>query len=54
MTGAALAGLVAAVLTVGGVTFAQPSGPPAGNPVPASTPQVSPDHPAMTTVWRPR
>jgi hypothetical protein len=54
VTGAVLAGLVAAAVTVGGATFAQPEGTPASHPVPAATPQVSPDHPAMTTVWRPR
>ena len=54
MTGAVLAGLLAAAVTVGGVTFAEPHEPPAEHPVPAATPQVSPDHPAMTAVWRPR
>ena len=54
MTGAVLAGLVAAAVTVGGATVAQPAEPPAGHPLPAATPQMSPDHPAMTTVWRPR
>jgi hypothetical protein len=54
VTGAVLAGLVAVAVTVGGATFAEPQDPPAEHPVPAATPQVSPDHPAMTTVWRPR
>ena len=54
MTGAVLAGLVAAAVAAGGALFAQPQEPPAGHPVPAATPQVSPDHPALSTVWRPR
>jgi hypothetical protein len=54
VTGAVLAGLVAAAVTVGGASCLQPPEAPAEHPVPAASPQVSPDHPALTTVWRPR
>ena len=56
MTGAVLAGLVAAAVTVGGAFCVQPSAAPSptDRQVPVATPQVSPDHPALTTVWRPR
>jgi hypothetical protein len=54
MTGAVLAGLVAVAIAVGGASLVRPAQPPVDHRVPVATPQVSPDHPAMTTVWRPR
>jgi hypothetical protein len=54
VTGAVLTGLVAALVTVGGAIVAHPPEPLADHPAPAAAPQESSDHPALSTVWRPR